>query len=334
MQRSAEYTVLGVGKVVNCMVQGPNNCVPVYVASIESIAAGILTLGQVVFWPLNLLAVYRLPSVPSLPADRSSDEEPDKTHQNIVSDIPSGSQEDRRLNYGLQVIQLGVMLMQLYDTEKEGDGDRSLINWKMLMLYFRCRPRGMKYAYEAMRFITNVKALYPKKTAHRILYGQFVNPRGGDRNNYANDLKMEHSIQDHKVCLRGMRGNKTLKAVQRCSSSSYGQKEFCIQFDAQSKIPLDSTRHTHACTTEDVKAMLAIVNEAKTFEYELGRKLHCFPNISKSPLDKLDAALLHRWLTNNKGKLFAGVNDSEETADDEDDDQHDEVQNSEEDLDM
>lgn len=130
-----------------------------------------------------------------------------------------------------------------------------------------------------------------------------------------------------------MRGNKTLKAVQRCSSSSYGQKEFCIQFDAQTKILPDSTRHTRACTTEDVEAMLAIVKEAKTFEYLLGRKLHCFPNISKSPLDKLDAALLHRWLTNNKGKLFAGVTDSEET-DDQDDDQQNEVQNSEEDLDM
>ena len=79
--------------------------------------------------------------------------------------------------------------------------------------------------------------------------------------------------------------------------------------------------------------MLAIVKEAKTFEYELGRKLHCFPNISKSPLNKLDAALLHRWLTNNKGKLFAEVNDSEE-ADDQGDDQQNEVQNSEEDLDM
>lgn len=77
-------------------------------------------LGQVVFWPLDLLAVYRLPSVPSLPEDRSSDEEADKAHQNIVSDIPSGSQEDRQLNYGL-LIQLGVMLMQLNDTEKEGD---------------------------------------------------------------------------------------------------------------------------------------------------------------------------------------------------------------------
>ena len=101
--------------------------------------------------------------------------------------------------------------MQLNDTEREGDGDRSLINWKMLMLYFRCRPRGMEYAYEAMRFITCVKALYSEKTFHRISHGQFVNPRGGEGNNYANDLKMEHCIQG------AMQGNKTLKAVQRSS---------------------------------------------------------------------------------------------------------------------
>ena len=116
--------------------------------------------------------------------------------------------------------------MQLNDTECEGDGDRSLINWKMLMLYFRCRPRVMKYAYEAMRFITCIKALYSEKTSHRILHGQFVNPRGGEGENYANDLKMEHCIPDNKQSMRAMRGNKTLKAVQRSSSSSYLQKEF------------------------------------------------------------------------------------------------------------
>ena len=47
--------------------------------------------------------------------------------RNVVSSIPSGSQDDRLLNYGLQVIQLGVMLMQLKDTESEGDGDHCLI---------------------------------------------------------------------------------------------------------------------------------------------------------------------------------------------------------------
>lgn len=278
---------------------------PVYVASVEPFAAGVLVPGKIVFWPFDLLAVYKPPHQHSTTEDR--DQEKEQSHRNVISSIPCGGQEDHRLNYGLQVIQLGVMLMQLNDTESEGDGERSLINWKMLMLYFRCRSRGKKYAYEAMRFITCVKALYSEKTSHRVLHGQFVNPKGGAGNNYANDLKMEHCIQDNKVSLRGMRGNKTLKAVERSSGSAYGQKEFCNQFDAQCKIPPESTRHTHACSTEDTKAMLSIIQETNPFQYEAGRKLHSFPSISKSPLDKLDMSLLHTWLSNHKRKLFAGA---------------------------
>lgn len=341
LQRSVECTVLGFGKVVyvqETQVPIPDNCVPVYVASIAPCAAGILVPGQVVFWPTDILAVYKLPNIPSNTTERPPQTQEDLGNKNSVSSIHSGGQEDCQLNYGLQVMQLGVMLMQLNDTESEGDGDRSLVNWKMLLLYFRCRPRGMKYAYEAMRFITNVKALYTTKTAHRILHGQFVNPRGGEGNNYANDLKMEHCIQDNKVSMRGMRANKTLKAVQRCSGSSYGQKEFCVQFDTQSNIHPDSTRHTHACTTEDVKAMLGIVHQAKPFEYQPGRKLHSFPNISKSPLDKLDVALLHTWLSNHKRKLFAGVREFAQDSDDEEeaeeDGDNDEILDGDEDLDI
>lgn len=94
-----------------------------------------------------------------------------------ISSIPPDEKEDTLLNYGLQVIQLGVFLIQLNDTEAEGDWERSIIHWKMLMLYYRCRSGGMKYAYKAMRFITSVRALYTEKMSHRIIHGQFVNPK-------------------------------------------------------------------------------------------------------------------------------------------------------------
>ena len=51
-------------------------------------------------------------------------------------DMSEEDSDDRVMNYALQCIQLGIMLMQLNDTEK-GDGDRCLMNWKVLMLYFR-----------------------------------------------------------------------------------------------------------------------------------------------------------------------------------------------------
>ena len=78
--------------------------------------------------------------------DRSQNEAPNSNLNSNISEIPPGSAVDRFLNYGLQVIQQGIMPMQLNDTEAKGDGERSLLNWKMLLLYFRSRPRGNKYA--------------------------------------------------------------------------------------------------------------------------------------------------------------------------------------------
>ena len=44
--------------------------------------------------------------------------------------------------------------------------------------------------------------------AHHILHGQFVNPKGGEGN------------ENDKGVLKAICGNKTLKAVQRSTSSS------------------------------------------------------------------------------------------------------------------
>ena len=104
------------------------------------------------------------------------------------------------------------------------------------MLYFRCRSRGLKYAFEAMRFITMTKALYSARMAHQVIHGQFINHKGGAGNNYANNLKMEHIIKNNKVILKGLCANKTLKAVHQIVNN----------FDEQSDISPDSTAHTHA----------------------------------------------------------------------------------------
>lgn len=220
--------------------------------------------------------------------------------------------------------------MQLNDTEKEGDGPRSLVNWKLLMLYFRSRSRGMKYAYEAMRLITCVKALYTEKMAHRLIHGQFINTKGGVGKNCANDLQMEMLVKNHKVMLRGMCGNKTLKAVERSTKASHGLKNIVEAFDNASDIPPDSTSHTHASTKEDVQEMIRLFNSLKPFNYKYNRSMLSFPTISKSPLDQLDTALLHTWLTRHKRRLardaFANCDDSEENdymIDDADDQEED-----------
>lgn len=241
------------------------------------------------------------------------------------------------MNYGRQVLQLGVMLMQLNDTEREGDGDRSLINWKMLMLYFRCSSRGTKYGYEAMRLITHLKALYTEKMAHRVLHGQFINGKGGPGNNCANDLKMEHLVRQNKAILKGLCVNKTYKAVERCSKAAYGIRNVVAQYDAETNISPASSSHTHASSTEDVKEMINIVHKEKPFTPLPGRKLTSFTNIPKTPLEKLNLPLLHKWLTRHKKNLFKGViyEQEEDGSDDEEGtEDEDEIDDGDDDIDL
>ena len=307
------YQVLGVGQVVRLPENGsvPQDVVPVIIAALEEIpACDQLKVGQVVLWPKIHLAIPGSRSNPPPTQEESSEEAP-SSH----SESATPPKEDRLMNYALQCLQLGVMLMQLNDTEKEGDGERSIINWKPLMLYFRSRKRGMKYAFEAMRLITSVRALYTEKTAHRIIHGQFVNVRGGPGNNYANDLRMEMMVKDDKEILKGMCGNKTLKAVERSTSAACGLKKIVEVIDRESGVPPDSTQHTHTCTQETVTEIIEILKETRPFQHQAGRK--SFPNISKSPLDQLDVASLSEWLTRHKRRL---ARNAFESFDDDDDD--------------
>lgn len=231
--------------------------------------------------------------------------------------LKGSSKPDILYNYACQCLQLGVMLMQLNDT-KEGDGERSIINWKMLMLYFRSRKRGMKYVYEAMRFITNAKALHTEKTAHRIVHGQFVNIKGGTGNNCANDLQMEMLIKHHKVMLRGLCVNKTLNAVQRNTKATNKLKEMVENFDQETNVPPDSTSHTHASSHDDIKEMIGLFSNLKPFHYTPNRILNSFENLTKSPLDQPDTSLLHSWLNRHNKRLARDFSANCDDASDDD----------------
>lgn len=292
----------------------PGN-VLVYIAHVEAgnPQANMLNLcvGQCVSCPENLLAIIKLcgqnTSVPNNTNNEQPHPQPNKSPEATPSVIPpqDPAKDDGVFNYGLQVIQLGVLLMQLHDTEKEGDGNRNVRNAKLLMLYFRSRPRGTKYAYEMMRFITCVKALYTEKVAHQVIHGQYVNWRGGEGKNVADDLKQEHLVKGHKTVLKDLAGNKTLQAVERGTGASFGLKAISDNVDSECHIAPDYTLHTSLSKEEDENEMINLVHSQRPFAFTASRKHNSFPNISKSPLDQLDVVKLDSWLTRHKRKLAA-----------------------------
>lgn len=327
-----DRTVLALGKAaaVRCEVQNKRNelvnCIGVIVAHVEQ--RGVeknITPNTCHMWPVQLVqkVVILPPSNTSASTARQS--QPVPRPQTTLSPF---AHEDRVMNYGLQVLQLGVFLMQLNDTEKEGDGERALRNWKLLLLYFRARRHAMKYAYEAMRVITYTKALLSEKMAAKILHGQFINVKGGKGINVANDLKMEHLIKYNKVVLHDLCGNKSLKAIQRNTKATHGLQTITKALDDQCNIKPVSTAHTHLSKSEDEKIMIEKLMEVKPFQYQPGRNSEAFPKISKCPLDEVIPVALDEWLRKHKKRLAENPYvECESDGDDEEDFESDEEVN-------
>ena len=87
LQKSEDYKVLEVGKVieVDAHMSVPEKHVPVFVASIEECASGILAPGSVMFWPTDLIAVCKSPEMSQTSSSNLNSN---------ISDIPPGSGED------------------------------------------------------------------------------------------------------------------------------------------------------------------------------------------------------------------------------------------------
>ena len=87
---------------------------------------------------------------------------------------------------------MGMMLLQMNDTEKEGDGARAIINSKVLLLMFRSTSRSKKYAFEMLRLISKVKCQMTEQMAARTVYGRFVNWKGKYILSHNTELYMAH----------------------------------------------------------------------------------------------------------------------------------------------
>ena len=159
-------------------------------------------------------------------------------------------------NYDLCLIELFVVLMQLNDTVHEGDGDRSVINWKYLLWIFYASNKLPKYAIEGMCFLTLVKCLLTRQMSERMTWGRGPNKKGKIGTNMPNDLEMEHNIQDTKTVITSMGANKTEKSVLHGSKSVTGTSDSANAYDESSIVKPPSTAQSKKSSTRDEEIML------------------------------------------------------------------------------
>ena len=235
-------------------------------------------------------------------------------HQNLSAAVllpdPEGEQcmstniqEDKIANYSHQVIELGLILMQLIDTAREGDGERSVRNWKMLTCYFKSRSSHSKYVLESINFISQVRALLSPRKAHEVIWSQFCSTQGGPGHNLSCDLRMEHFNNEMKKATNAMGANKTPKAVQRISQATAGIEAVANTIDKISFVPKRSCAHTYKATASDERAIIHLLQDLKPFDCSTAREHSNFKDISFSMLNKLDMNKFCDWIKKSQKKL-------------------------------
>lgn len=215
------------------------------------------------------------------------------------TDDGSADLVDNLRNYSRNILQYFFVLEDYRDAVKEGDGKRIAQIHKDFLLYFKTDKSYNPYAIEMMVNITQNEVLLSEQEAHRSIWNQTVNWKGGERRNVEADLMQENRNSDHKSGIKMMGANKTRKAVERLTKASGGKRKIVENYDEISKVAFQSTSHTHRSSDRDETLIRQDLRRLRPFKKMPGRRYPSFPEQHAHPLEKVNFVELHYWLTDH-----------------------------------
>ncbi|XP_028412550.1 uncharacterized protein LOC114535442 [Dendronephthya gigantea] len=142
-----------------------------------------------------------------------------------TSDVPieqcsesNKTDSDYTFNYHNARLQFGLVLMDIVDAIKEGDGIRLTRCYKLVLL-FAYKFRHTKYAYGILLYFVQINAVLSEEDSYNLTRNRFFNISGKIGTNIPLDLHMEHLNLLLKRLSKGMGGNVTTKSLQRAARS-------------------------------------------------------------------------------------------------------------------
>lgn len=104
------------------------------------------------------------------------------------------SKEDLKFNYHKAKMRFGLLLADINDAIKEGDGERIWNLYKVAVLLFKCYSHT-KYAYSTLLFLTKISAILPLARAESLIANRFCNAHGKlGKNIYGSLLGVQEQI--------------------------------------------------------------------------------------------------------------------------------------------
>ncbi|XP_078659756.1 uncharacterized protein LOC144904617 [Branchiostoma floridae x Branchiostoma belcheri] len=222
-----------------------------------------------------------------------------KKHNLVVNEAVESSsdtsQEDYVSNYHNAKLGMSLLLTNIQDATKEGDGERIARCFRMALLFYKCYGHT-KYAFHTLLFFARVKALLPPSLAHSLLWNRFVNTKGGKGKNIAGDLRLEHMNNLLKSFLKHLGPNLNQKNAARVANSIGEMEKLLRGIDSDLNVHRASGYHIKADKTANVEKLVVQYQQVDVLEHQPGREYRCFPGMSRNPLAKLDVGRMVEWM--------------------------------------
>ena len=192
-----------------------------------------------------------------------SDQESDKE--------PTSETADYKFNYHSLKLTFGLILMELTDAIREGDGERLFQLYKLLLLIYKNHGH-YKYAYAVLMYLVKCIAILPKAHALNLKWNRFFNNNGGKGRNIPLDLKKEQQNRVLKTMWRGLGANLNEQNAQRVAGSLESVEQIYKTVDRDCDKDGTHTKREYPKQEEAVNQIISDLLEVDAFKNIPGRK--------------------------------------------------------------
>lgn len=201
--------------------------------------------------------------------------------------------EDHIFKYQKALLSINLLLKNINDSIREGDGERLLVCYKVALLYFKSTGH-VKYAFSLLKMFYRIK-LCPSD-AFRLIWGRFINTHGFLGHNIPNDLHMEHLNGYLKELLRSLRGNMNEKNADRIARALNNTRIIVNNFEKNLIAESRKTSGKTPKTFNDVKKLTEELNSAEVFKEKGQRSYESFPEFKENVFITLKKSDLCKWI--------------------------------------
>ena len=212
-------------------------------------------------------------------------------------EVPATEPEERddMYNYACARLNLGLLLRNVDDTVKEGDGERIIRCWRFFLLYYKASGRH-KYALATFLLISNVTAVLSEQKSHRLIWNRTINTKGGAGKNISCDIRLEQWNRVTKELLSHLGLNLNEICAQRESNAIAFINDILKAIDEDLMLQQPTGKHMIKKKEADLQTLVNEFIRQDIFTFTPGRFYGCFEKFDTNLSAEMDVCTLANWL--------------------------------------